>query len=433
MGCSGESLENMSEFWAIFNQALSDYKGTPYIFNPLGWSTDNSEAISSGIKEVFGSDALLRVKSCEFHFKDIVIKKSNKFNSEETKEKYQTLAMASLEATTVNGYNKARENMADFISLEDESSSLNEWLEWWHVRRHFIFRAFAQNNGPRMNQAETIHAVWVNRGEMLLSLAATAREDIKDSEMLLAEYSLFETGGVKEGTGPGYQQMKRRNEMRELENVTTFDMELLETDGQLLNQNPTVTESSSRFPFVNPTSSYKPPDQFKGKTKKTKSYRDRGRSQEFMKSFQKAKAEDKQIKIKSLTKMAKEIHVKIGYQRRPWETAYNVTISTSLACTCAYFLQRAHSRICKHIIWVYLHFLKVGEGSDLIQQVRLSEDSVIALLSTAPSEAPDNLIFVERRKNDKYQTMLRKHKKYKDEQKWMLTYKEKSQLQRMQG
>ena len=292
--------------------------------------------------------------------------------------------------------------MSDFISLEDESSSLNQWLEWWHVRRHFIFRAFAQNNGPCMNQAESIHAIWVNREEMLLSLAAAAREDIKDSEMLLAEHSLLQTGGVKEGTGPSYQQMKRRSEMRDLENVTTFGMELLETDGQLLNQNPTVTQSSGRFSFVDPTSSYKPPDQFKSKTKKTKSYRDRGRRQEFMKSFQKAKAEDKQIKIKSLTKMAKEIHVKIGYQQRPWETAYNVTISTSPACTCAYFLQRARSRICKHIIWVYLHFLKVGEGSDLIQQVRLLEDSVIALLSTAPSEASDILQFVERRKNDKY-------------------------------
>ena len=30
MECSGESLENVSEFWAIINQALSDYKGTIY-------------------------------------------------------------------------------------------------------------------------------------------------------------------------------------------------------------------------------------------------------------------------------------------------------------------------------------------------------------------------------------------------------------------
>ena len=228
----------MSEFWAIFNQALSNYKRTPYIFNPLGWSTDNSGAISSGIKEVFGSGVLLRVKSCEFHYiVIIVIKKSNKFNSEETKEKFQTLAMALLEATTVNRYKKARKNIADFISLEDDSLSLKEWLEWYHVRQHFIFRTFAQNNGPRMNQAETIHAVWVNRGEMLLSLVAAAGEGIKDSKMLLAEYSLFQTGGVKEMTSPSYQQMKHRNrnEMRELENVTTFGMELLETDGQLLN------------------------------------------------------------------------------------------------------------------------------------------------------------------------------------------------------
>ena len=62
MKAEGETTENVELFWRTFNQALHKFSGKSTItFSPLGWCTDMSGAIISGITKVFGEDAKEKV------------------------------------------------------------------------------------------------------------------------------------------------------------------------------------------------------------------------------------------------------------------------------------------------------------------------------------------------------------------------------------
>ena len=66
-----ENSENIALFWTLFNEGLRKVSGdNNTVFNPLGWCTDMARANMNGLRQVFGDDALSRIKSCEFHFKE---------------------------------------------------------------------------------------------------------------------------------------------------------------------------------------------------------------------------------------------------------------------------------------------------------------------------------------------------------------------------
>ena len=54
--------------------------------NPTGWSTDMAGANLVGIRDVFGSEAFKRVKTCEFHFKQNHNKKARELHEESAQE-----------------------------------------------------------------------------------------------------------------------------------------------------------------------------------------------------------------------------------------------------------------------------------------------------------------------------------------------------------
>ena len=64
-----------------------------------------------------------------------------------------------------------------------EREFLLSWIKWWNGRREFIFNAFTPA-GPRMNQAEVVHASWAHRDKSNLSLLDAARMDTRDSLLL---------------------------------------------------------------------------------------------------------------------------------------------------------------------------------------------------------------------------------------------------------
>ena len=53
-----------------------------YLCNPQGWCTNIARANMNGLQQVFGEDALGRIKSCEFYFKDSTNKMARKLGQE---------------------------------------------------------------------------------------------------------------------------------------------------------------------------------------------------------------------------------------------------------------------------------------------------------------------------------------------------------------
>ena len=103
-------------------------------------------------------------------------------------EKFKDLANCLLPASTAEAYDNAFGHINSFIrSLSPNADKLKNWLDWWHNRRHNIFRAFTGYQYPRSNFAEVIHASYEQRDQKGLSLLESAEFDTRDSLLLESE------------------------------------------------------------------------------------------------------------------------------------------------------------------------------------------------------------------------------------------------------
>ena len=212
METEGEDSRNVSLFWKIFQEALRKKIGQDVSFNPIGFCTDMAGANLVGIKDVFGAEALKRVKTCEFHFKQNVNKKARRLDTE-SGEEFKSMCEALLQAQTTSEHASVREKLDDFVKAKPaERQFLVSWLEWWDNRKEFIFRAFAPA-GPKMNQAEVVHASWANRDAKNLSLLDTAHKDTTDSIFLEAQLSEYKEGRHGNGRGPTFKERNFRKEI----------------------------------------------------------------------------------------------------------------------------------------------------------------------------------------------------------------------------
>ncbi|CAB4004867.1 Hypothetical predicted protein [Paramuricea clavata] len=107
----------MVQFWSLFNEVLQDVSGDKtYVFNPAGWVLDEAGAEWNANRIVFGEDAIAKVVSCEFHYKQSVGRKSGKLDDKH-KAEFKALAWALMEANTVSVF---LEKTSGFESLYEK-------------------------------------------------------------------------------------------------------------------------------------------------------------------------------------------------------------------------------------------------------------------------------------------------------------------------
>jgi hypothetical protein len=80
----------------------------------MWWVTHITGANMEGLKCVFGSVVLERIRMCEFHFKEYRNRQSRKF-SREIRCRFKTLCNALLEVQSAITYEKAKEDLRNFI------------------------------------------------------------------------------------------------------------------------------------------------------------------------------------------------------------------------------------------------------------------------------------------------------------------------------
>jgi hypothetical protein len=127
-----------------------------------------------GIKDIFGNKALGRVKTCKFHYKQIVNRRAKLLDAESAEE--------FKEKRNEDGYTAARKELHDFIEANPKEQECLVGILVERDERKFIFNVFT-SAGPRMNQAEVIHASWANRDGKNLSLLDVAHMDTRDSTL----------------------------------------------------------------------------------------------------------------------------------------------------------------------------------------------------------------------------------------------------------
>ena len=123
---------------------------------------------------------LNKLKTCEFHFKECRNRQARKLNKHDRRN-FKDLCNGLLEAVSPTAYEKSKEDLENFVAESEERKYLQSWIEWWHKRRNYIFRAFVQfDSAPKLNHAELIHASWVKRDRMNMPLLDAAYADSRD-------------------------------------------------------------------------------------------------------------------------------------------------------------------------------------------------------------------------------------------------------------
>ena len=131
-----------------------------------------------------------------------------------------------LQSETTDAYDKVKSEMDSFIDETKERACLKSWLAWWHDRRGFIFRAFAPNASPQMNQAEVVHAGWVHRDPPNMSLLDACQADARDSITLNVEIKAFEQGSATGGTGPSNADRQRKKHKEQVKRTKQLGQDM---------------------------------------------------------------------------------------------------------------------------------------------------------------------------------------------------------------
>ena len=208
---SGDEL-----FLYLFNEAYKKANNANGKFHLTGWSTDMATSNFNGLERIYGEVILAKIKGCKFHFKDSVNKHA-KFFEEEQQITFKALANELLIALTEERYRDAYQEITSLIFFNEKSKELLGWLNWWHGRRAFIFRAFARLIARQSNLAEVVHASWKNRDKMGVTLLESCIFYIRDSLLLEADIQNFIAGSCMNGFGPNQEQLQKRKIERLLE------------------------------------------------------------------------------------------------------------------------------------------------------------------------------------------------------------------------
>ena len=101
MEVKSESTHEISIFWELFNEILSEIKGRNYKFNPKSIMVDENGANYCAIRNVFGLEfATSKVVSCQMHYKNDVNRASLKIG-DSYKDVFKNICHEMCSVTTV--------------------------------------------------------------------------------------------------------------------------------------------------------------------------------------------------------------------------------------------------------------------------------------------------------------------------------------------
>ena len=302
--------------------------------------------------------------------------------------------MCLLEASTPEAYGNAYDSMSLYIKSFPNGKSLESWLNWWHLRRKNIFRAFTGYSCPRSNQAEVVHASWTNRNEIGLSLHEAAEFDTRDTILIEAELDKLDQLNRGKGCGPTLHQLKNRKRERIVEEASRKGKDLIDFG---------VSESSN--------SNNDPCIPKKKKTDGSKNMFDRR-----MKAAEACTA--MRVRKSHIVNDFKRKYVISNSSKS--RQAFDVEISSQQTCTCSDFAKNGRKVACKHIIFVIIFVLDGKDIQSSLERKFISNNDLSALFSAAGSEVkPQYRQEKVLRGKTNFKEILANHEQFSQKQVWL--------------
>ena len=125
--------------------------------------------------------------------------------------------------------------MKDFISEKPHKRSyLTTWLDWWHLRRFHIFKAFrATDNAPTTNLAESVHSTWKTTQATNITLVDAAYHDIAEAVRIERQIEQYRSGLYQGGTGPSSYSRQQQNFQSQMRRADQYAAELSHASNDL--------------------------------------------------------------------------------------------------------------------------------------------------------------------------------------------------------
>ena len=136
MEVKSESTQEISLFWELFNEILTEIKGENYKFNPKSIMVDENGANYCAIRKVFGLEfATSKVVSCQMHYKNDVNRASLKIG-DTYKDVFKNICHEMCPITTVAEYNDRKKWLEEIADIFPQITS---WINWWDARNTTFF------------------------------------------------------------------------------------------------------------------------------------------------------------------------------------------------------------------------------------------------------------------------------------------------------
>ena len=181
-----ENTKDIALCFTMFNEILQKVTGKPnYKFNPRYTMYNGGGANHKAIKYVYGEEfAKARVVVCQWHFRRNATKKARSMPEDMQDIFNKTCEKLCKSTTTTSQYNLLKEQLEE---LAKKHTTLNPWIQWWHVCRSHIFAPFRGGDLHGVNLSEMGNAGW--KPYNTLRLVHAAKQDT--ATMILQEKEIY--------------------------------------------------------------------------------------------------------------------------------------------------------------------------------------------------------------------------------------------------
>ena len=132
-----ENKDSVALFFRLFNAALQDYTGHEnYMFNPPMFVTNEAGAVHQGIYDVFGSDVLDKVSTCQWHFIRCAWRQLVHIRHSD-QASFREAVRGICKAKTAYDYELVAAMLDDIC----ERNHVTRWWNWWKVHRYHLVPA----------------------------------------------------------------------------------------------------------------------------------------------------------------------------------------------------------------------------------------------------------------------------------------------------
>jgi len=127
MECEGETAESYTKFFYLINESIA--KVAP----GSGFMADEAGGLQVGLRRVYGSSVLEKLKICEFHLLQCANRQRTRLHSDKSKDFFTRVTRTFLQAQTSSAYNDSIVELKEFVAkkpAKDQRGFLIPWLQW---------------------------------------------------------------------------------------------------------------------------------------------------------------------------------------------------------------------------------------------------------------------------------------------------------------